>query len=50
MTVDQISGHVAERALTELSNVLSRGAVALLVPEFMRRFVENVEKARLNLR
>ena len=43
LIVDQIWGHASERALKELSNALSRGAVALLVPELCASLSNNVE-------
>ena len=43
LILDQIWGHVSERALKELSNALLRSTVALLIPELCASLLKNVE-------
>ena len=43
MILGQIRGLITERALTELSNALLRGAVALLVTELCASLSKNVK-------
>ena len=43
LILDQIWGHVSERALKELSNELLRSTVSLLVPELCASLSKNVE-------
>ena len=50
MILGQIQGHATRMALKELSNVLFRGAVALLVPKLCADLSKNVEKNNFELR